>query len=195
MRWTNSGPARCLRLPTGWTAWRSSPRHHPAVPGAPRGVTRARSGTGGRQLDRQRDHLAARLHARSPSPPRSSSGGPDGAILQLSIQCRGGRTDLVITGPALTGRGEDFVVSYVVNNGQPVVVAAGTSASGAGVAIRGDVVRLLASLPDRGEISFRVTPRQGAALDGRYDLAGLKIVRVRLAGPCKWPAVAGAPRN
>ena len=93
-----------------------------------------------------------------------SSGGPDGAILQLSIQCRGGRTDLMITGPALTGRGEDPVVSYVVNDGQPVVVAAGPSASGAGVTIRGDVVRLLASLPDRGEISFRVTPRQGAAL-------------------------------
>jgi hypothetical protein len=123
-----------------------------------------------------------------------SSGGPDGAM-QLSIQCRGGRTDLVIKASALTGRGEDLVVSYVVNSGQPVVVAAGPSASGAGVTIRGDVVRLLASLPDRGEISFRVTPRQGAALDGRYDLAGLKIVRVRLAGPCKWPAVAGAPRN
>ena len=76
-----------------------------------------------------------------------------------------------------------------------VVVAAGTPASGTGLAIKGDVVRLLASLPDRGEISFRVTPRQGAALDGRYDLAGLKIVRVRLAGPCEWPAIAGAPRN
>jgi hypothetical protein len=124
----------------------------------------------------------------------SSGGGPGGAILQLSIQCRAGRTDLVITGPALTGRGEDSVVSYVVNNGQPVVVAAGTPA-GTGVAIRGDVVRLLASLPDGGDISFRVTPRQGAALDGRYDLAGLKIVRDRLAGPCKWPAVADVPRN
>jgi hypothetical protein len=125
----------------------------------------------------------------------SSGGGPEGVILQLSIQCRAGRTDLVITGPALTGRGEDSVVSYVVNNDQPVAVAAGTPASGAGVAIRGDVVRLLASLPDRGEISFRVTPRQGAALDGRYGLAGLKIVRDRLAEPCKWPAIAGAPRN
>jgi hypothetical protein len=29
----------------------------------------------------------------------------------------------------------------------------------------------------------------------RYDLAGLKIMRVRLAGQCKWPAAAGAPRN
>ena len=75
-----------------------------------------------------------------------------------------------------------------------MVVAAGTSASGARVTIRGDVVRLLASLPDQGEISFRVTPRQGAARDGRYDLAGLKIVRDWLAGPCKW-VVAGAPHN
>jgi hypothetical protein len=125
----------------------------------------------------------------------SSGGGPDGATLQLSIQCRGGRTDLVIGDLVFTRRAEDYLVSYFVNDGPPVVVAAGTPASGTGLAIRGDVVRLLASLPDRGDIAFRVTPRQGAALDGRYDLAGLKIVRVRLAGPCKWPAVAGAPRN
>jgi hypothetical protein len=126
----------------------------------------------------------------------SSSSEPSGpAAMQLSIQCRGGRTDLVIGGPALTGRGEDYVVSYAINEGQPVVVAAGTPASGTGVAIRGDAVRLLASLPDAGDIAFRVNPRQEAALDGRYALAGLKIVRDRLAGPCKWPAAAGAPRN
>jgi hypothetical protein len=69
----------------------------------------------------------------------SSGGGPDGAPLHLSIQCRGGRTDLVIGGPALTRRAEDYVVSYAINDGQPVVVAAGTPASGTGVAIRGDV--------------------------------------------------------
>jgi hypothetical protein len=124
----------------------------------------------------------------------SSRAGPDGAILQLSIQCRGGRTDMVISGPTVTHRAEDYVVSYAVNDSQPAVAAVGTPASGTGVALRGDIVRLLASLPDQGDISFRVT-RQGAALDGRYDLAGLKIVRDRLAGPCKWPAVAGAPRN
>ena len=123
----------------------------------------------------------------------SASDGPDGSPLQLSIQCRGGRTELVIGGPALTRRGEDYLVSYVVNDGQPVVVATGTPASGTGVAIKGDVVRLLASLPDRGEVAFRVTIRQGAALEGRYALAGLKVVLDRLAVPCKWPA--GAPRN
>jgi len=125
----------------------------------------------------------------------SYSGGPGGSTTQLSIQCRGGRTDLVISGPTLTGRAEDYVVSYGVNGGQPAVVAAGTPASGLGVAIKGDVVRLLASLPDQGEIAFRATARQGAALEGRYALAALKIVLGRLAVPCKWPAITGVPRN
>jgi hypothetical protein len=125
----------------------------------------------------------------------SSGGGPGGTTMQLSIQCRGGRTDLVIGGPALTGRGEDYVVSYGVNNGQPIMIAAGTPVSGTGAAIKGDVVRLLASLPDRGEIVFRVAARQGAAVEGRYALAGLKVVLGRLAAPCKWPTGAGAPRN
>ena len=124
----------------------------------------------------------------------SSRAGPDGATLQLSIQCRGGRTDLVIGGPVFTRRSEDYLVSYGVNDSRLVVVAAGTPASGTGVAIRGDVVRLLASLPDRGEVAFRVTARQGAALEGRYALAGLKTALDRLAGSCKWPAPA-APRN
>jgi len=68
-----------------------------------------------------------------------------------------------------------------------VVVAAGTPASGTGVAIKGDVVRLLASLPDRGDVTFRLAARQGAAVEGRYALASLKTVRDRLAVPCKWP--------
>jgi hypothetical protein len=125
----------------------------------------------------------------------SSSSGPDSTPMQLSIQCRGGRTELVVGGPALARRGEDYVVSYAINDGSPVVVAAGTPASGTGVAIRGDVVLLLASLPDRGDITFDVTTRQGgAALQGRYALSSLKIVRDRLAAPCKWPA-ANVPRN
>jgi hypothetical protein len=125
----------------------------------------------------------------------SSRVGPDGATLQLSIQCRGGRTDLVIGDPAVALRAEDHVVSYAVNDSQPAVVAAGAAASGTGVALRGDVVRLLASLPDHGDIAFRVTNRQGATLEGRYALAGLKTLLARLAGPCKWPAAAGTPRN
>jgi len=125
----------------------------------------------------------------------TSSGGPNGDPMQLSIQCRGGRSDLVMVSPALTRRGEEYVVSYSVNDGQPVVVAAGTPASGTGIGIRGDVVRLLASLPDRGDVAFRVSSRQGAVLEGRYALPALKSVLERLAVPCKWPAADGAPRK
>jgi hypothetical protein len=126
----------------------------------------------------------------------SSSDGPDGATMQLSIQCRGGRTDLAIGGPSLTLRAESYVASYAVNDGQPVAIAVGPPPSGSGLAIRGDIVRLLASLPDRGDIAFRVAERQGATLEGRYALASLKPLLARLAVPCRWPAaVAGAPRH
>jgi hypothetical protein len=125
----------------------------------------------------------------------SASGGPDGAAMQLSIQCRGGRTELVIGSAALARRGEDYAVSYAINDGSPVVLPTGTPASGTGVAIRGDVVRLLASLPERGDVTFRVDARQGGGTQqGRYSLSSLKIVRDRLATPCRWPA-ATAPRN
>jgi hypothetical protein len=108
--------------------------------------------------------------------------------MQLSIQCRGGRTDLVIAGAALTLRGEDYVVSYAIADGRPVSLVAGTPAAGSGVAVRGDVARLLASLPDSGDIAFRVASRQGATIEGRYALPAMKAVLGRLAGPCKWPA-------
>ena len=123
----------------------------------------------------------------------ASSGGPDGAVLQLSIQCRGGRTEMVIGSPAVTRRAEDPVVSYTLNNGQPVAVAVGISASGSGLAMKGDVVGFLASLPDRGDVAFRITSRQGEATEGRYALPALKALLPRMAGPCKWPIAATTP--
>ncbi len=117
--------------------------------------------------------------------------------MQLSIQCRRGRTDLVIVSPALTGRPEDYRVSYAVNDGRPVNLVSGLAASGTGIAIREDVVRLLTGLPARGEIGFQFARPQAAppqpALQARYDLGPLKTVLERIAGPCKWPAPAPAP--
>jgi hypothetical protein len=51
-------------------------------------------------------------------------------------------------------------------------------------------VRLLASLPDRGNVYFRITAPQGETLEGRYALAALNTTLKRLAGPCKWPAAS-----
>jgi hypothetical protein len=116
----------------------------------------------------------------------SSSTGPDG-VLQLSIQCRGGRSEMVIRSAPLMRRAEDHVVSYAVNDAPPVTVTSGLSSSGSGIGLKGDVAGFLLSLPAEGAIAFRVADRQGRTLEGRYDLAGIKALVARLAGPCKWP--------
>ena len=123
----------------------------------------------------------------------TAKAGPDDAFLQLSIQCRGGRTELVLVSPSLVPQREDYAVSYTINDTAPVVVPTGASQSGTGLAIRTDVVQLLTSLPERGQIAFRAGPRQGRAVEGRYALPNLKAVVSKLAAPCNWRA-GGARR-
>ena len=117
----------------------------------------------------------------------ASSGAGSDRVLQLSVQCRGGRTEMVIRNAPLVRRAEDHVVSYVVNDAPPVTVTTGLSSSGSGIALKGDVAGFLMSLPAEGAIDFRVVDRQGGTLEGRYDLPGIKAMVSRLAGPCKWP--------
>jgi hypothetical protein len=107
--------------------------------------------------------------------------------MQLSIQCRGGRTDLVIASPALTQRGLEYTVTYQTGDATSPVLPYAMAAGGAGLAIGGNVVRLLTSLPDQGDVVFRVAARQGVIAEGRYALPGLKKTLGRMAGPCKWP--------
>jgi len=116
----------------------------------------------------------------------ASGTGSDG-VLQLSIQCRGGRSEMVIRSAPLMRRAEDHVVSYAVNDAPPVTVTSGLSSSGSGIALKGDVAGFLMSLPAEGAIAFRIADRQGETLEGRYDLPGIKTLVARLAGPCKWP--------
>jgi hypothetical protein len=117
----------------------------------------------------------------------ASRRGADGASMQLSIHCRRGRTELVVTGPAVTLRGEDYSISYRINDEQPVQLAAATPSFGAGAAFKGDVVRLLQSLPDEGGISIRLFTRAGVVVDGYFQLSGLRMVRDRVSTACRWP--------
>src|SRR3954454_22913001 len=96
----------------------------------------------------------------------SSRGGSNDSEMQLSIRCRGGRTELVVAGPAISRSGADYAISYRINDGQPVQLAAGTPSSGTGAAFTGDVVRLLQSLPEEGDIAVRLSARTGAAHEG-----------------------------
>jgi hypothetical protein len=149
-------------------------------------------GEGGRQLDRQRDHLAGKLHTPIVTASTFSSGG---SLTQLAIYCRAGRTRLVVSGPAVSSGGAGYSISYSVNDGQPVQLAAGSPSFGTGAAFTGDVVRLLHSLPEDGHIAIRIALRRGAVQDGRFSLGGLKTVREKLAAACKWPNAVARPRN
>ncbi len=88
----------------------------------------------------------------------SSRGGPDGSLMKLAIYCRGGRTELVVSGPAVSRGGADYTISYRVNDDQPVQLPAGSPSFGTGAAFTGDIVRLLQSLPEDGHIAVRITP-------------------------------------
>jgi hypothetical protein len=145
---------------------------------------RCRPAADDRQVDRERNAIAHRLFVATAT--ASSSAGPD-RVLQLSVQCRGGRTEMVIRSAPLMRRAEDHVVSYSVNDGPPVTVTIALSSSGSGIALKGDVAAFLKSLPAEGAIAFRVADRQSETLEGRYDLAGIKALVARLTGPCKWP--------
>jgi hypothetical protein len=121
--------------------------------------------------------------------------GADGSPMQLSIHCRGARTELVVAGSAVTRSGEDYAISYRINDEQPVQLAAAPPSFGTGAAFRGDVVRLLQSLPDEGGIAIRLFTRAGAVLDGYFLLSGLKMVREKVSTACRWPHAVSRQRN
>jgi hypothetical protein len=125
----------------------------------------------------------------------ASRGDSDGSSMQLSIYCRNGRTELVVTGPAVTRKGEEYAISYRINGDQAVQLAAGSPSFGTGAAFQGDVVRLLQSLPEEGDIAIHLSSRTTAALDGSFSLGGLKIVRDKIAAGCKWPHAVASPRR
>jgi hypothetical protein len=101
----------------------------------------------------------------------------------------------VVAGPAVSRSSADYAISYRINDGQPVQLAAGAPSSGAGAAFTGDVVRLLQSLPEVGDIAVRLSTRTGDVQDGDFLLDGLKIVREKVAAACKWPHTVAKPRN
>jgi hypothetical protein len=115
--------------------------------------------------------------------------------MQLSIRCRSGRTELVVTGSVSSGNGKDQAISYRIDDKQPVQLAGAQPSFGTGVAFSGDVVRILQTLPEQGELVIRLVGRAGAAKEGHFLLGGLKAARDRVAKVCKWPQTVAGPRN
>jgi len=117
---------------------------------------------------------------------KSSREDSSGSAMQLSIRCRSGRTELAVAGPAISGRAQDYVISYRIDGKEPVQVAA-APASGSGIAFKIDASDLVQSLPADGELAVHVTLRREAIQDGTFSLAGLDSVRENIAAACKWP--------
>jgi hypothetical protein len=125
----------------------------------------------------------------------SNDGAAAESAMKLSIRCRRGRTELVVAGPGISGRGDGYAIFYRVNDGQQVQIPAAPPASGAGVAFGGDVVRLLESLPDTGSFSVHLAPRTGTAVDGTFSLGGWESVRAKMIATCKWSHPAAKPNR
>lgn len=125
----------------------------------------------------------------------TARGAPGGSGLKLSIACRRGTTSMMLGDAGVLPPGDVYTVSYAVDGGAPTTLTAAAAASGTGMAIAGDVVRLLLSLPGQGEITFSIVGRQGVKVEGRYSLDGLRTVRERIAVPCRWQARPDTPRR
>jgi hypothetical protein len=118
----------------------------------------------------------------------------EGSAMELSICCRNGRTYLVLKGQTISGRADEHAISYRINGDKPVQAGVGSALFG-GIALQGDVVSLLQSLPDEGELAVRLAARAGSSREGYFSLDGLKVVRNKLAAACKWPLTDMKPRN
>lgn len=115
--------------------------------------------------------------------------------MQFIIRCRSGRSEIAVAGPAVSGRGDDYAISYRINGGQPVQIAAAPPAFGAGVAFKADASALIQSLPSEGELAVHLSPRVGASQDASFSLVGLERVRAKIAASCKWPHAIARPNN
>lgn len=116
----------------------------------------------------------------------SAPAGLTGLDLQLAIQCRGGRTDLVLISPHGPARAEDGVAAYSVDAGSWVTLPIAIPPGGGGLVVQGDVVRLLLGLPRTGRLGFRLAVRNEPPLQEWFSLVALHGALRRLAGPCRW---------
>ncbi|SEN96248.1 hypothetical protein SAMN02990966_00704 [Rhodospirillales bacterium URHD0017] len=107
-------------------------------------------------------------------------------VVRLSIECRGGRTEMVIRRATALRMIEDHTVIYRINDAPQAMVTIGTSSSGSGIALKGDAAGFLLARPAEGVITFRVTDRRGPTLEARYDLSSIKTMVDRMARPCNW---------
>lgn len=119
---------------------------------------------------------------------------PGGQALQGAITCRGGRSELVLSGPALAGaQAGEITISLLLDTGAPLAAAIGVVPSDKGFALKAEIARLLSQLPDNGDLVIRGAMRRGTAFEARYALPAMKGAVARLTTPCRWQAENAVP--
>jgi hypothetical protein len=105
----------------------------------------------------------------------------------LAIRCRGGRTELLVRteGTWHPSRAGDVQVHYQIND-QPSVRLLWTALADGKTAIyKNDAIGLLQSLPEGARLKINVQDGTGASYEATFQLAGLNVVREKIAAACK----------
>ena len=122
--------------------------------------------------------VAALTTARVSSPNAPSS---------LAIHCRARRTELIVSTAGSWKPDGDVRVAYKINE-EPLVEARWKPEdAGRSVVFLGDVVRLLRSMPDSGQLFVRVQVGRAPPYESTFQLAGIDSVRRKIAAACNWP--------
>lgn len=111
------------------------------------------------------------------------------AASSLAVHCRARRTELTIStsGSWKQAAPGEVNVVYRLNEDLPVEQRWKLADAGRSLVFQGDVVRLLRSLPDGGQILVRVYVGKAPPHESTFQLVGLDAVRRKLAVACNWP--------
>lgn len=112
------------------------------------------------------------------------------AASALAIHCRAHRTELIIstTGSWKQVPDGDVKVAHRINEEPAVEQRWRAIETGRSLAFPGDVVRLLRSMPDGGQILIKVHAGKGSPYESTFQLVGLDSVRRKIAAACNWLA-------
>jgi hypothetical protein len=110
----------------------------------------------------------------------------------LALRCRRGRTELLVRteGTWRASRAGDVQVDYQIN-GQPLVrLPWAASADGTTAIYKDDAVGFLQSLPEGARLKINLLDGPGPGHEATFQLAGLDVVRAKIAAACKWAPAA-----
>jgi hypothetical protein len=106
----------------------------------------------------------------------------------LAMRCRGRRTDLLVRTEGIwrVSRAGEVQVDYQINDQPAVRLAWTASTDGKTASYKDDAAGLLQSLPEGGRLKISVRDGPGPSHEATFQLAGLDVVREKIAVACKW---------